>query len=167
MTSSGSPLGALHHVGIAVPALDAPRDAIVRLLGGEVIDGGEDATLALAWTWIASESNPIIELLAPLTDGSVIARDLRRRGPGLHHLSWHPDSIAEAHDHVRRCCLPTIGEDQVVPGFEQLYIDPAVTGGALFHAFREVSDEAKAPTDEIPQVGSHHRSGTVIDPGRN
>jgi catechol 2,3-dioxygenase-like lactoylglutathione lyase family enzyme len=136
MDSTELPFGELHHVGILVSRLAEAERAICALLGGSVVERGEDQPLGAAWLWIASPANPIIELLAPLDDDGQVAQDLRRRGQGLHHLSFQPADLSDAKTHAERCGLSVIGEDPDHSGYEELFIHPSMTGGALFHAFR-------------------------------
>lgn len=142
-------LGEFHHVGIAVPSLRVTED-VRALLSGEVIDRGEDADLNIEWVWIGSPGSPIIELIAPLPGDGPIARWLARRGPGLHHLSFMPRDLDLALEHTHRCGLPVLAEERSHPEYEQFYVDPHATGGALFHAFRFMAGAERPPGKQEP-----------------
>lgn len=131
--------GALHHIGIAVPNRDETVGRICALLGGTAVDSGYDNDLAVLWTWIASGGNPIVEIVAPDGSRGPVARYLEQRGPGLHHVSFRPVSLDDALDHVRACSLHVIGENRSHAGYEEFFVSPEETGGALFHSFRELS----------------------------
>lgn len=93
-TASASPLGPLHHVGYVVADLDA---AIARLEGlagthvtvREVMDGqGVEAAMC-------ATAGGLIELITPLDEDGAIARFLRSRGEGFHHVAFSvPDAAA-------------------------------------------------------------------------
>ena len=133
-----STFGRLHHVGIAVNELEPACRNVAALLEGRVIKQGADESFGARWLWIGSPGNPVIELLAPIGDGP-IADWLLRRGQGLHHLSFVPDSLDESLAHVHRCGLGVIGENRSHAGYEEFFIAPALTGRALFHSFRELT----------------------------
>ena len=135
---TGSPFGTLHHVGLVVPELQPTVDNLCALLRGRVVDEGQDEPLAAAWTWIESEANPIMEVVAPIDAGGPIATYLARHGPGLHHVSFRPERLDDALAHVRDCGFGVIGEDRSHSGFEEFFVAPAATGHALLHAFREL-----------------------------
>jgi hypothetical protein len=127
--------GRFHHLGIAVPVLDEVVERVRALLEGEVVEQGVDAPLAISWVWIASEGNPIIEFVAPTDDTGPIARYLAKHGPGMHHISFDVPSLDPSLSHARSCCLDVMGENPDHGGFAEFFVDPRLTGGALFHAF--------------------------------
>ncbi len=132
--------GYFHHIGIAVPDIAEPAASICALLDGRVIDSGGDDKLAVSWVWIKALGSPIIELLMPTDDAGPIARHIRERGPGLHHLSFRPRSLDDALSHVRKCSLPIIGENRDHDGHAEFFVHPECTGGALFHTFNKRED---------------------------
>lgn len=83
----------LSHVAIATPDADALAATLVAALGGargeeEVLDGG---TLRVLFVHLGPVT---IELLQPLADTHTVAKFLRERGPGLHHVSLEVDDVA-------------------------------------------------------------------------
>ena len=135
-----APFGRFHHIGIVVPELAPIRARLTKLLAGEVVDSGSDELLAVEWCWIQPPDSPIIELLAPLTETGAIADYLRKRPSGFHHVSFATDDLTCSADHVRGLDLTVIGENPDHDGYEELFVDPRETGGALFHSFRKLSD---------------------------
>jgi methylmalonyl-CoA/ethylmalonyl-CoA epimerase len=131
-----APFGKFHHVGIVVPELEPARTRLVDLLCGELVDSGEDELLAVEWCWIQSPESPIIELLAPIGEHGAIARYLRKRPSGFHHVSFATADVTSSADHVREVGLTVIGENRDHDGYEEIFADPHETGGALFHSFR-------------------------------
>lgn len=89
----GGPVTGLSHVAIATPDADALAATLVAALGGvrgeeEVLDGG---TLRVLFVHLGPVT---FELLQPLADTHTVAKFLRERGPGLHHVSLEVDDVA-------------------------------------------------------------------------
>jgi methylmalonyl-CoA/ethylmalonyl-CoA epimerase len=81
------------HVGIAVENLDEALAFYRDVLGlaptaPEVVDGARIVTLPFG--------DAAVELLAPLTGDSPIAKFLARRGPGIHHVCYHVPNLDRA-----------------------------------------------------------------------
>ena len=136
---SPGPFGALHHIGIAVDDLDSTCENIRALLSGQVIQEGADEQLGARFVWIASPGNPIVELVTATGDGPIAAH-LSREGQGLHHVSFWPDSLDDSLAHARRCAFGILGEEHDHGGYEEFFVHPASTGGALFHSFRALPE---------------------------
>lgn len=89
----GAPVRALSHVAIATPDADALATTLVAAFGGtrgaeEVLDSG---TLRVLFVHLGPVT---LELLQPLADTHTVAKFLRERGPGLHHVSFEVADIA-------------------------------------------------------------------------
>ncbi len=89
MTSDGPLFTAIDHVGVAVPDLDAAiafhRDTYgMELVHEEVNEeqGVREAMMAVGG------SGSCVQLLAPLTPTSTIARFLDRNGPGVQQVAY-------------------------------------------------------------------------------
>ena len=86
------PARQIHHVGFAVPDLDAAVDTYRDLFGAElehrarVEDQGVEAAAVRV-----GESR--VELVHPLGDDTPVGRFLARRGPGMHHLAYRVDDV--------------------------------------------------------------------------
>ncbi len=82
----------LHHVGVAVPDLDAAVETYVRTLGATlehreiVSEQGVEAASVLV-------GGSRVELLAPTHEDTPVGRFLARRGPGVHHLAYEVDDV--------------------------------------------------------------------------
>jgi methylmalonyl-CoA epimerase len=86
-----SPL-AVHHIGVAVPSIDAAMHFYGDKLGLSLVDSVDlpDRQLKVAFVKTA---NLLIELLEPTDPDTPVARFLERRGPGLHHLCFGTPDI--------------------------------------------------------------------------
>lgn len=92
-TPGGAGVTALSHIAIATPDADALAATLTGALGGtrgaeEVLDAG---TLRVLFVHLGPVT---FELLQPLADTHTVAKFLRERGPGLHHVSLAVDDIA-------------------------------------------------------------------------
>ena len=111
----------IDHVGIAVPDLDAAIDFYARAFGVQVVheevneeQGVREAMLAVG------DSGSCIQLLAPLTPDSTIAKFIDRSGPGIQQIAYGVDDVVAAADALR------------ARGVRMLYDEPKVgTAGSL------------------------------------
>jgi methylmalonyl-CoA/ethylmalonyl-CoA epimerase len=92
----------IDHVGIAVPDLAAAIEFHERVLGLQVLheetneeQGVREAMLGLPGDTVR------IQLLAPLTPESAIARFIDRSGPGLQQLAYTVTDVRKAADNLR------------------------------------------------------------------
>ena len=82
----------IHHVGLAVPDLDAAVATYRDLFGAElehrarVEDQGVEAAAVLV-------GDSRIELVHPLGDDTPVGRFLAKRGPGMHHVAFRVDDV--------------------------------------------------------------------------
>lgn len=89
---------AIHHIGIAVPSIEAQRAFYEHVLGGrfEGIEEIKDQKVRVAFFVFGPEEAPIrLELLEPTAADSTIARHLEKRGAGLHHLAFAVDRLED------------------------------------------------------------------------
>src|SRR3954451_6840780 len=85
---------AIDHVGVAVPDYDAALEFYQRVFGMRVVheetneeQGVREAMLAVG------ESGSCVQVLAPLTPASTIAKFLDRSGPGLQQGAYRVDDV--------------------------------------------------------------------------
>ena len=85
---------AIDHVGVAVPDYDAALDFYQRVFGMRVVheeaneeQGVREAMLAVG------DSGSCVQVLAPLTPASTIAKFLDRSGPGLQQVAYRVDDV--------------------------------------------------------------------------
>ena len=80
---------AIDHVGIAVPDLDAAKKWYSDHLGFETLheETNDEQGVREAMVGPAGSTGAVIQLLAPLSDESTIAKFIDRNGPGLQQLA--------------------------------------------------------------------------------
>jgi methylmalonyl-CoA/ethylmalonyl-CoA epimerase len=87
-------IGPAHHVGIAVERLD-PAIERYRALG-LILDFVEDVPTAGVRVAFLKAGPVHVELVEPRDPDGAVARFLRKRGEGLHHIAFAtPDIVAE------------------------------------------------------------------------
>jgi methylmalonyl-CoA/ethylmalonyl-CoA epimerase len=85
---------AIDHVGVAVPDYNAAVEFYERVFGMQVVheevneeQGVREAMLAVG------DSGSCVQVLAPLSPTSTIARFLDRNGPGLQQVAYRVDDV--------------------------------------------------------------------------
>ena len=98
--SRGAPPGlflAIDHVGVAVADLDAAIAFYTDVLGMRVVHQEVNEEQGVREAMVAvGGSGSCIQLLAPLSAESTIARFLARSGPGLQQLAYRVADVEEA-----------------------------------------------------------------------
>jgi methylmalonyl-CoA/ethylmalonyl-CoA epimerase len=102
-------LAKVEHIAIAVSDLEAAIAHYEKVWGLTVShresvqdQGVEEAMLPIG------ESH--LQLLAPLSDESTVARFLERRGEGLHHIAYEVDDLEGALESLKAEGVPLIDE---------------------------------------------------------
>lgn len=126
------------HVGIAVEDLETAVEHYRRALGiepshREVVkaQGVEEVLFRVGTSYIQ-----LLGALGPLTP---VGRFLERRGPGVHHVAYRVDSVADALEHLQAEGVPLIDE---VPrpgsrGTTIAFVHPSGMGGVLVELVQE------------------------------
>ena len=122
----------INHLGIASASLAQAMTCMERLFGMEVehVEEVPDQQVRTAFYPVGSSTLEYLEATDP--DGPV-ARFLRKRGPGLHHVAFEVDDLDEA---VRDLLAKGVRMLDPEPragahGCRIAFIHPAETGGVL------------------------------------
>jgi methylmalonyl-CoA/ethylmalonyl-CoA epimerase len=131
-------LTALDHVGIAVADLDEAVERYRRTFGiepthRERIDdqGVEEVLLALGESYV--------QLIGALGPDTPVGRFLDSRGPGIHHVAYRVDSVAEALDDLRANGIRLVDEAPRPGsrGTRIAFVHPKDVGGVLVELVEE------------------------------
>jgi methylmalonyl-CoA epimerase len=122
----------IDHVAVAVESITAVQPVFESLLGAAGSRVQHVAAQGVNVVFIG-EGPARIELLEPTDANSAVARFLKRRGPGLHHLAYRVADIAAELDRLDAAGYqlidrqPRAGAD----GHRVAFLHPRSTGGVL------------------------------------
>ncbi|MBB6452488.1 methylmalonyl-CoA/ethylmalonyl-CoA epimerase [Salirhabdus euzebyi] len=124
----------LDHVGIAVRSIDDILPFYLNVLKGELIDRyTSDAPGVEVHVAVVRTDDKIMELLEPTNKNSPIARFVKQKGKGVHHIAYRVDdldkAISEARQNGVRFLDNTLRTNS--RGRRLIYMNPASTDGTL------------------------------------
>lgn len=128
----------IDHVGIAVSDLDEAVEHYRRTFGVEPThrermddQGVEEVLFAVGESYV--------QLLGALGPRTPVGRFLQRRGPGVHHVAYRVDSVADALDDLRAGGVPVVDEEprRGSRGTRIAFVHPRGVGGVLVELVEE------------------------------
>lgn len=128
---TGGPV--LDHVGILVADLGAAVTRYERILGTRFERYPDDEPLDCTWARTATGGVTTLELVSPRSAASPYARDLDRRGEGLHHVSFRVDDAGAQRDRLTAAGLGVVGFTLDHAGWQELFVHPRDAHRALLH----------------------------------
>jgi len=135
---------AIDHVGIAVPDLDEAiafyRDTFEMVTVHEEVNEEQGVREAMV---AVGDSGTCIQLLAPLSPASTIARFLDRSGPGVQQVAYRVDDVAAVSEVLRERGLRLLYDEprRGTSGSRVNFVHPKDAGGVLIELV-----EPAAPT---------------------
>ena len=123
----------IDHVGIAVPDLDTAISHYTELLGGVLTHRERNEEQGVVEAMIKFGGETQIQLLAPLTADSPIARFINKNGPGLQQLAYAVEDVREASAVARAAGIRTLYEEPRTgtAGSMINFLHPKDAGGVL------------------------------------
>ncbi len=123
------------HVSMAVWSIDQQAAFLERVFGVKRLSGGVSEAQEYRWETFAIPNSTLqFELIEPTSEDSFVAKFLRERGPGIHHVTIEVEDIERAADALRTNGIepfPNVHYD----GWRQTFIHPKDSGGVLFQLF--------------------------------
>ncbi|WP_445002059.1 VOC family protein [Exiguobacterium alkaliphilum] len=124
----------IDHTGIAVRDLDEAITFYTTVLQGELVDRYTNTAVGVE-TEIAviHVGEDVIELLLPTSPTSPIARFMKARGKGVHHIAYRVDDLEQSIGALKRDGI-TFLEDTLrttAKGRRLIYMDPRHSGGII------------------------------------
>jgi methylmalonyl-CoA/ethylmalonyl-CoA epimerase len=128
----------IDHVGIAVADLDEAVEHYRRTFGimpthREWMEdqGVEEVLFAIGESYV--------QLLGALGPETPVGRFLERRGPGVHHVAYRVENVAEALDDLRAAGVPLVDEEPRAGsrGTRIAFVHPKGVGGVLVELVEE------------------------------
>ena len=138
-------LTAIDHVGVAVPDLDEAiafyRDVLgLRLVHEETNEeqGVREAMMAVG------DTGSCVQLLAPLTPDSTIAKFLDRSGPGLQQVAYRVEDVEQTAETLRGRGLRLLYDEakRGTAGSRVNFVHPKDAGGVLIELVQPAGGSA-------------------------
>lgn len=124
----------LDHVGIAVRSIDEALPFYQNVLNGSLIDRYTSDTVGIeVHVAVVETADKIVELLEPTNKNSPVARFMKQKGKGVHHLAYRVEDLDEAILEARKNGVRFL-EDTLRTnsrGRRLIYINPISTDGTL------------------------------------
>ncbi len=119
------------HVGIATESIGAVSE-FYKLLGLELdaVETIKDQNVKVAMLKVGSSA---VELIEPLNEHSPVSRFIKKRGEGMHHLTFEVDDLTGLLEKLKVAGIKLIDEEprEGAEGSLIAFIHPASTGGVL------------------------------------
>ncbi len=124
----------IDHTGIAVRDLDEAISFYTTVLQGKLVDRYTNTAVGVE-TEIAviHVGDDVIELLLPTSPTSPIARFMKARGKGVHHIAYRVDDLEQSMDALKRDGITFLEETlrTTAKGRRLIYMDPRHSGGVI------------------------------------
>jgi methylmalonyl-CoA/ethylmalonyl-CoA epimerase len=126
----------INHIGIVVPDIENSlsfwRDAL-----GLKLDHIEDVPVQKSVVAFLPSGESEIELVKPSSDDSGVAKFLRERGSGMHHLCFEVDNIEEMLSDLKSRGIRLINETPIeMEGRRTAFIHPKSADGVLVELYQ-------------------------------
>ena len=124
--------GRIDHIGVAVEDLDEAVALYSERLGMPV-EHRETVESQGVEAVLLGVGVSHVELLAPLGPDTAVGKFLERSGPGLHHVAYRVDSVADALSDLRANGVPLVDEEPRAGsrGTRIAFVHPRGVGGVL------------------------------------
>ncbi len=129
----------IHHVAIAVRDLDAALAFYRDTLGLKMTERCEVPEEGVEIAFLPTGKGEV-ELLRPLNEESGVARFLKKRGEGLHHVCLAVEDIEAAMENLRAAGARLLSEEPRVNvhGTRYVFVHPTSTHGVLLELYEAV-----------------------------
>lgn len=144
MSSVADHIRQVDHVATALPDIAAAVPLFCDALGAGFIGGGDNPLNGLRIVHLQLPGMKV-ELLAPLREDSILSRGLAEKGPGLHHITFFVDDLPATIDAWAERGLTTVGTELAAPNWQETFLRPHDTFGALLQ-FVQTTRDWSTPT---------------------
>lgn len=134
----------LDHVGIAVHSVADALTVYRDLLGGEYYMGGDVPEQGYRWLQLVYPGGGKVELLQPLEDEGFLIEFLRRRGEGVHHLTFKVHHVEELVEKLKVAGWRVVGESYGDPTWKEAFISPRDAHGTVIQLAESSLNEEQA-----------------------
>jgi methylmalonyl-CoA/ethylmalonyl-CoA epimerase len=159
----------IDHIAIVVEDIEAALGFWRDTLGLDLryVEDVQDQQSIVAFLPIG---NAEVELVKPTSDDSGVARYLKKRGPGVHHICFEVDDIEKALDELKNKGIRLINESPMIGtgGKKIAFIHPESTHGVLIELYELTQMEpvirlqrAASLADRVINSGQVMRAATL------
>jgi methylmalonyl-CoA/ethylmalonyl-CoA epimerase len=136
---SGSTIGRLNHIGVAVPSIEAAKETYRTLYGATDITETRDMEEQGVKVAFVNLANSQIELIEPLGAASPIHNFLAKNpAGGQHHVCFEVKNIYEARDDMKAKGATILGEPRIgAHGTLIVFVHPKNSNGVLIELMEE------------------------------
>lgn len=122
----------IDHVGVAVESIEAALPFYKKALGLEPVHREEVPGQKVRVAFLQA-GETAIELLEPRGEEGAIAKFIKTRGPGLHHVAFHVGSVGSEMERLRREGLPPLdaAARPGARGHHVCFLHPKLAAGVL------------------------------------
>lgn len=122
----------IDHIGIAVASIEEALPFYKKALGLEVSHREEVVAQGVKVAFLQAGQSSI-ELLEPLGEEGAIAKFIKTRGPGLHHVAFLADSVSQEMRRLKKEGLPPLEESPRpgARGHKVCFLHPKLASGVL------------------------------------
>jgi methylmalonyl-CoA/ethylmalonyl-CoA epimerase len=124
----------LDHVGVAVRNIDEALPFYLNILNGNLEDRyTSDSPGVEVHVAVIRTGDTVIELLEPINNDSPIARFIKQRGKGVHHIAYRVDNLDTAIFEASKIGIRFLEDTRRtnLHGRRLIYINPVSTDGTL------------------------------------
>lgn len=141
------------HISMAVWKIDDQLPFFTELLGLTLAGRWRNEKEGYAGAVLDFPGKQLqMEILEPIGEDSFVARFLKERGPGFHHVTIETDDVERASAAMRAFGVEPFGGITGPDDFRHTYIHPKSSGGLLWQVYS---------TDEAPRWKKDEREGQV------
>jgi methylmalonyl-CoA/ethylmalonyl-CoA epimerase len=125
----------INHIAIAVESIEALLPFWQEALG-LFVDHIEEIPSQKARVAFLAVGDSEMELVQPTDPATGIAKFLKEKGPGMHHLCLEVEDIDQALNELKEKGVYLINETaQILPGRKMAFVHPKSTGGVLVELY--------------------------------
>ena len=130
----------VEHIGIAVNSMTGADDLFSALLGKPNYKHEEVASEKVITSFYGTGETKL-ELLESSSDEGAIAKFLKNRGEGLHHIAFETDNIVEEMNRLKNLGFQLLSEKPFLGADNKLvcFIHPKSCKGVLVELCQEIS----------------------------
>lgn len=153
----------ISHIAIVVPDLDEAMNFWVNVLGLPLTHVEHVADQNVDVAFLPSGDSEI-ELLEPVSEKSGVARFMRKRGPGMHHICFEVDDIEEMLVRMKEAAIQLINEEPAIGtgGKKIAFVHPKGTGGVLVELYELTPEESTLRRERLEDMGRRIRQGRRV-----